>query len=138
MRTSADFSRALLAIMSPTLFRSLIVSSVLLAIAAGLLDQYFPPMISQPLAAALEREPASGLLETHPILSFAIFLPWLAAFLASTIGLLFFKCWARSTAFYSTLIGLAIYFFFGPELSSAFASALNDVSSMTWGAVLAL
>ena len=124
--------------MSPTIFRCLIVCSVLLIVAAGVVDWLFPSLISQSLTSALENEPVPSFLENYPFISLAVLLPWLAAVLASTVGLLFFQRWARSIALYSTLLGLVFYSFFGPELSSALASALTDASSMAWGAVLAL
>ncbi|MDO8995339.1 MAG: hypothetical protein Q7U77_01810 [Sediminibacterium sp.] len=124
--------------MSPTIFRGLIGCSVLLIIAAGVVDWLIPSLISQTLTSALENEPVPSLLENYPFISLAVLLPWLIAVLASTVGLLFFKRWARSMALYSTLIGLTLYSFFGPTLSSALASALTDASSLAWGAVLAL
>ena len=124
--------------MSPTFFRCLVVCSLLLILAAAVVDWVFPSLISESLTTAIENEPVPSFLENHPFISLAFLLPWLVAFLASTIGLLFFRRWARAVAFYSTLAGFGLYPFFGPELSSALASALTDASSMLWGAILAL
>ena len=124
--------------MSPTAFRSLVVVSILLIVAAGVIDALCPSLISPSVTSAIEKEAATTLIETHPFISLAVLLPWLVAVLASTVGLLFFKRWARSMALYSTLLGFVFYSFFGPNLSSGVASALTDASSMAWGAVLAL
>ncbi|WP_310446982.1 hypothetical protein [Thiobacillus sp.] len=124
--------------MSPFAFRSLVVCSVLLIVAEGIVDWSCPSLIPQSVTAALEKESATSFLEIHPYVSLAVLLPWLIAVLVSTVGLLFFKRWARSMALYSTVLGLAVYFFFGSSLSSAIGSALTDASSMVWGAVLAL
>lgn len=124
--------------MSPTAFRSLIISSVLFTVAAGIVDALCPSLIPQSIASALEKEVETTFFETHPFISLAVLLPWLMAALASIIGLLLFKRWARPTALYSTLLGFVLYPLFGPDLSSAIASALTDASCLTWGAVLAL
>ena len=124
--------------MSSTFFRCLVLGSVFLAIASTVVDCIFPTLISQTLSMAFENEPVPRFLEDHPFISLTILLPWLVAVLLSTIGLLFFKRWARAIALYSTVCGFALYPFFGPTLSSAWASMLNEVSFMLWGAALAL
>lgn len=124
--------------MSPTYFRGLVITSLVLTAAASVIDWLFPSFISQALADALHNEPPSEFIETRPFLALAVFLPWTLAAVASTIGLLFFKRWARVVALYSTLIGFAFYPFFGATVSSALASALSEASFLLWGAVLAL
>lgn len=124
--------------MSPNAFRGLIVCSVLFAVAAGVVDALCPSLIPQSVVAALEKETATSIFETNPFAFLAFSLPWLIAVLASTIGLLFFKPWARPMALYSTLFGFISYSFLSPELSSPVASALTEASAMTWGAILAL
>lgn len=124
--------------MTPMTFRSLVASSVLLMIAAGFVDWLFPSFVPQSLTLALEKESGLSLLEKYPFIALAIFLPWLIAVLASTIGLFFFKHWARAWALYSTLIGFALYPFLGPSVCSALASALTEASSLAWGAALAV
>ncbi|HQU98415.1 MAG TPA: hypothetical protein PLV19_04500 [Nitrosomonas sp.] len=124
--------------MSPTYFRGLVLTSLVLTIAAATIDWLFPSLISQALTDAMQNEPPTEFIENQPFLALAVFLPWLLAAVASTIGLLFFKRWARVVALYSTLIGFAFYPFFGATVSSAFASALSEASFLVWGAVLAL
>lgn len=124
--------------MSTTIFRSLVASSILLIIAAGIVDWIFPSLVPESLILALEKESELSFLENYPLISLTIFLPWLMAVLASTIGLCFFKHWARALALYSTLIGFALYPFLGPSVCSALASALTEASSLVLGAVLAV
>ena len=124
--------------MSPTYFRGIVITSLVLTAAASVIDWLFPSLISQALTDALHNEPPYEFIETQPFLALAVFLPWILAAVASTIGLLFFKRWARVVALYSTLIGLAFYPFFGATVSSALASALSEASFLLWGAVLAL
>lgn len=124
--------------MNPTAFRYLLASSILLSIAAGVIDWLFPTLVPQSLTLALEKESELSLLGKYPFISLAIFLPWLIVVLASTIGLFFFKPWARTLALYSTLIGFALYLFLGPSVCSALASALTEASYLAFGAVLAV
>lgn len=124
--------------MSPIAFRILIVSSVLFAVIAGLVDALCPSFIPESVVTALEKEAETSIFEIYPFISLAILMPWLIAVFASTIGLLLFKPWARPIALYSTLFGFVFYSLFGSELSSSVASALTDASAMAWGAILAL
>jgi hypothetical protein len=124
--------------MTPTNFRCLVLCSVLLAIVSSAVDWLFPSLISQALTTALEREPLSAFIMDHPFILLAVLLPWLAAVLASTIGLLFFKRWARTVALYSTILGIGLYPLFGVTVASAVASSFSEASMLVWGAVLAL
>ena len=128
---------SMIAPMSPTIFRILILCSVILGTAAAFLDTLFPELIPQSIAQAVENEPLPALFD-NLWLTVAIFLPLLIVVTISTIGLFFFKAWARAFAFYSTILSFAVYPFFGPVLSSAWSSALTEASSLLWGAILAI
>ena len=127
-----------LALMSPTFFRCLVLCSVLLLFASAIVDWLFPYLVSQAITTAIENEPMPSFLENHPFLALTLLLPWLIVVLASTIGLLFFKRWARVLALYSTLFSFGFYPLLGLSVSSALATAFSDASLMLWGAVLAL
>lgn len=124
--------------MSPTLFRGFVLASILLMIAAGEVDVLFPSLVPKPFADALEGQPLPDFLENHRYLSAAILIPWVIAAWAGTVGLLFFKRWARTLSVYTTFIGFALYPFLGSTVSSGLGFAMSEVSSVFWGAVLAL
>ena len=54
------------------------------------------------------------------------------------VGLFLLRSWGRSVSLYSTGAGLLLYLFSGPELLSPLESVLFEVSTLLWGAVLAL
>ncbi len=127
--------------MSPTFFRCLVLCSVLLLFASAVVDWLFPSLVSQSITTAIENESVPNFLENHPFLGLTLLLPWLIVVLASTIGLLFFKRWARVLALYSTFFSFGFYPLFGlsvSSVSSVLATAFSDASLMLWGAVLAL
>jgi len=123
--------------MSPTRFRGLVLFSVLLEIGSATVDLLIPDLLSNSLSQALENEPLPSVLN-NLWLSFLLFVPWLVITLVSTVGLLFFKGWARTLSLYSTVFSLGLYPFLGPALTSGWSSALSEASFMIWGAVLAL
>jgi len=124
--------------MSPTAFRALIVCSVVAGLAGSALDALVPDLLAAELSAAINNQPPPRFVEDHP---FAVFVPVAALALASiagAIGLLFYKRWARSLSLWATLGLLAMLPFFGSTAASGWTEALMELSSMTWGAVLAL
>ena len=123
--------------MSSTLFRTFILIYILLVTAAASVDALLPELLPRAIAQAVENEPLPMLFE-NVWLTAAIFIPLFMALIVSIIGLFFFRAWARMLAFYSTVLTFAVYPFFGPTLSSAWASALSDASSLLWGAILAV
>jgi hypothetical protein len=110
---------------------------VLLEIGSATVDLLIPDLLSNSLSQALENEPLPSVLN-NLWLSFLLFVPWLVITLVSTVGLLFFKGWARTLSLYSTVFSLGLYPFLGPALTSGWSSALSEASFMIWGAVLAL
>ena len=125
-------------IMTPKLFRCLVISWFLLSLAAGAIDWLFPSLISASLNKALETTREADFIREHLFIFAFIGIPWLLLFFAGAFGLLFFKRWARPAALYSTLIGLVLFPFTGPSLSSGLANSLNEASLLLWGAVLAV
>ena len=124
--------------MSAATYRWLVLASVFFMAASTAVALLVPSLIPVALTVALESEPVEGFLADHPFIMLALTLPWLIAGLASTVGLLFFRHWARTVALYSTVLGFVFYPFFGPTVTSALANALSEASYVLWGAVLAL
>lgn len=122
--------------MTPTIFRGLVVLSVLLSIASATIDALLPSLLPHALSQAYENVPLPAMAETP--LWLVLLVPWLGVAMVSTVGLFFFKGWARLLSFLSTTFGFALYPLLGITLSSGWSSALSDASWVTWGAVLAL
>jgi hypothetical protein len=122
---------------TPTLFRTLLVSSFLLG---------FIPLVPMALGIELlspaweavreaELEAASA---TTTIAVLLLALPALGLAVASTIGLFFFKRWARPMALVATALTLVLLLLAGMDAYSGLETMLDYLSSMLWGACLAM
>ncbi|CAN5164197.1 hypothetical protein BH11PSE11_BH11PSE11_17990 [soil metagenome] len=125
-----------LKIVSPAMFRSMIIASFVLAL-SPLDELVFPGLIPKSIADAVEGQPIPAIFD-HLWLAAAIFLPWAIVSLAGIAGLLFFKRWARSVCLWTTALGFCLYPLLGTQVSSGLAAGLSEVSFTLWGAVLAL
>lgn len=124
--------------MTSTQFRALLVFSVVTGLAAAFIDALFPALLPEALSAAWEKDPPFDPTPEYLWLWIAVLVPWLVASTVSTIGLFFFRHWARPLALVVATLGLAISPLFGPGLSSGWSNALLEASFLSWGAVLAL
>jgi len=124
--------------MTSAYFRALIVISVATGLAGGFVDLLFPSLVSPSLSAAIENEPSPTFLSESPWLLLLLVAPVSIAGIASTVGLFFFRQWARSLSVITLGLGIAATPFFGSTLSSGLSYALIEVASTTWGAALAL
>ncbi|MBI4998559.1 MAG: hypothetical protein HZC22_17025 [Rhodocyclales bacterium] len=124
--------------MTSAQFRALLLFSVATGLAAAFIDSLFPALLPEALSAAWEKDPPFDPDPEHLWLWVAMLVPWLVASVASTIGLFLFRHWARPLALVVAVFDLGISPLFGPELSSAWSSALQEASFLSWGAVLAL
>lgn len=124
--------------MTPTAFRILIVCSILLGFASSLLDLLLPGLLSGELAAAIENEPLPALFDDQAVVVGIASVVALIAGIASTIGLFLFRHWGRSASLWLSFAALLLYPLFGATVYSGWAASLFELSSMTWGAVLAL
>ena len=121
----------------PLIFRSLVILSLILEVAAEGVDLLFPDIISHELANAVEKEPMSDIFENHPFISLAILIPYLVAAFAGIIGILLFKHWGRALSLYSTVLGCFIFPFLGSIASSGLSYTLDEAAYTLWGAALA-
>jgi len=113
--------------MSPTVFRTLTVASLLLAMGGHFMSAITNPYVLPPLP------PEPGHFIGFQILAAVN----LVLGLVSTFGLLAFKRWARLLNILSTGLGLAIYPLVEYFVSSGFKTATDALSLLLGGAVLA-
>lgn len=113
--------------MSPTVFRTLTVASLLLAMGGPLVSAITNPYVLPPLL------PERGHFIGFQVLATVN----LVLGLVSTFGLLAFKRWARLLNILSTGLGLAIYPLVEYFVSSGFKAATDALSLLLGGAVLA-
>jgi hypothetical protein len=121
---------------SVLLFRALIIVSVLTGFLSGVLDTRFPELLPVSLVRALNELPReqTEVAVSVQLLGFLGF----AFTLAAIAGMYMFKPWARGFALVMTLLSMAFYPLYGPEVKSGWSLLLLDVSSTLWGAVLAM
>lgn len=122
--------------MTRNLFRLLLLLSLSLCIVSAVMDMLFPNLISPAITAAVENEALPPITESAWFVTVAITL--VIASIICTIGLFFFRRWARIGALYTTVLFFGAYPIFGASVMSGWASALNEASLILWGAVLAV
>lgn len=120
--------------MNASTFRVLILLSCTLTSAGSLIDSFVPALLEPPLRE-IESESSDLLHEAWFGFALCVFA---AAVIASTVGLFFFKNWARHLALASTVIGLGLYATCGSTVLSSLAAGLNEAGTMLWGAVIAI
>jgi hypothetical protein len=122
--------------MSDSRFRWLLVMYVitlLTAVGVG----FLPGGYSQALADAYAEEPQPWLFDDIRV-GLAIAIPLFAAIVAGLVGLFRFKRWGRALSLYSTIAGLCLYLFAGPTVQSPIENVFIELSTLLWGAILAL
>ena len=122
--------------MSPTVFRSLIGLSIATGALAGAVDLVYPSLIPEGAVLAIAAEEAKvpmSLVATCVGLGLVVLL----SLFTSTVGMLIFKSWGRSLAAATTIASLPFWPLLGVTVQSGWASALLEVSAMSWGAALA-
>ena len=124
--------------MSPTAFRALIVCSIVSSLAASLLDALIPELLPASLAAALENEPVPAFLGMDWLAAGIAAIAALIAVVAGAVGMFLFKRWGRSLSFWLSAAALLAYPVSGPVVFSGWSAALYELSTIIWGAVLAL
>jgi hypothetical protein len=124
--------------MIPTYFRALILISVAAGVAGSFVDFLFPSLVSAALSVAVESEPPPALLAGNPWVLLAILGPFFLVGIASTIGLFYFRRWARTLSLVVLGAGFILTPFLGATLSSGLSYALIEFSTTTWGAALAI
>lgn len=121
---------------SVVLFRALLVASVVTGLIGAFLDVIFPGLIPESMTKAFEDLPPPPTLALFG--AGALLLITFGGIVAAVVGLYLFQPWARHLAIWMTALGLLFHPLFGVSMQSGWAQLLLDVSSVLWGAVLAM
>lgn len=119
-----------------TLFRALLLASVVTGVAGSFIDLVFPSLIPQPLSAAFDALP-----ETSAPAVFGASVLVLVTFggtVAAIVGLYHFQSWSRPLAVVMSLLSLLFFPLLGVSIASGWSSLLLEISTTLWGAVLAM
>jgi len=120
-----------------TVFRVLLLASFLAAIATTRIDHMFPNLVA-PEFQALRDGPRLANDFTNSAIFLGLGLLCLGSGVVSSIGLFFFKSWARPLAIFSTIVGLPVYVLGGQFVTSGWAEAFEQLSLQFGGAVIAM
>ena len=118
-------------------FRGILLASFVLGIAGAFLDVVAPTLIPQPLvdASGSLQDSESQLSMVGLTVAGCVLI---VGGLISLYGLWFFRRWAPRWALGITVLTYLVYPFFGHTLVSALAATFTDISTLLWGAVLAM
>ena len=123
--------------MSPRRFRGLLVASIALGLLGGFADMAFPSLIPEAFATAQEKQDISMPVWSMFVIG-ALAVATTIGGCVSWAGLYMFRSWAPRLALASTAVALLLLPFLAVVAQSALAAALVELSTLLWGAVLAL
>ncbi|MBK8322318.1 MAG: hypothetical protein IPL06_06155 [Betaproteobacteria bacterium] len=120
-----------------TVFRGLLVASLVFALAGSFIDVAFASLLPPVLQGAWEvhSNEESGMALGFLAVSA---LGLLAALAVVMVGLFRLRAWSRPGAVVLTLVTVPYTVILGPTLLSGWAMALQETSSLLWGAALAM
>jgi urea transporter len=119
-------------------FRGILLASLILGLAGGLLDLVVPSLLPQPLLDAQASHEEAELSMAHAIAFGVASIVLVVGAVVALVGLWTFRRWAPRLAVGVTVLAFVVYPFLGHDLSSALASTLNEISATLWGVVLAM
>lgn len=126
---------------TPTVFRWLLASNLVLVLMASFVDVAFPSLIPGVLSDAqtklAEADTVSENLTWWVALGVAGLI-LLGLVVASYVGLYRFRLWGRRLAVLTTLMAIPFHFPAGPVVQSALSALLLEASMISWGAILAM
>ncbi|MDO5290023.1 MAG: hypothetical protein Q4F13_10385 [Pseudomonadota bacterium] len=125
---------------TPCGFRTLAIASVLLAVAASVVDTLWPALLPTEWQLLADETAVPWLPEGD--MAFGLLLLGLGAYVllavTATVAMCFFKPWGRRLSLWCSVLAVPVVVWLGPDMLSGLAGALLDLSSMLWGATLAL
>ena len=121
-----------------TVFRTLIVLSLVLSLVGSFIDLVIPGLIPEPLTSAYEAYTETDASLTTLVVAAIASIGLMLLAVVATVGLLVLQRWARTLALWSTAVSFLVYPFLGAMLQSGIAVMLIDISMALWGAALAM
>ena len=122
---------------TPTMFRVLLLASLVLGLAGAVIDVFAPGLVPEVLWQALADVTGEDATWKDYVLMVAGVV-LLAAAVVSVYGLYLFRRWAPAYSVIVTVATIPLYPMTNVSISSGWAVRLTEVSMMLWGAVLAL
>ncbi len=125
---------------TPRFFRALLLASVLIGLAASTVDWLWPALLPLEWQLLWDETPLPWMPEGD-------FWWWLLMLVlgacvlmlsVAAVAMCFFKPWARSLSLWGTALVMPVVVWLGPTMYSGLSGALLELSSMLWGAALAL
>ena len=123
--------------MTKSQFRTLLLLSLGVGFAGGLLDLVVPSLITETFREAQEAHD-SELSLARLLVAAAISLPGLSLVLIATYGLYKFRHWAPRLGLIGTAVTLLAWPTFGAGVQSGLAASISYAASYLWGASLVL
>ena len=120
------------------MFRTLLVSSIVLSIVGAVIDSVFSGLVPESLSNAYETYAAAEASMISILIAGIVSLILLGVAIVATVGLLVLQRWARPLALWSTVVSFLMYPFLGALLQSGLAVMLAYVAMSLWGAALAM
>lgn len=121
-----------------TVFRTLIIASLVLSLAGSIIDLIVPGLVPESLSRAYEAHTAIEASLTLIMVSAAASIGFMVLAVIATIGLLVLQPWARPLALWSSALSFLAYPILGAWLQSGVAAMLVGVGTTLWGAALAM
>ena len=117
-------------------FRAMLLTSVGLSLIGSLIDILVPGLIPDELVTAFKALPATP--SPALMIAGALFVITFGGTIVAIVGLFSFQPWSRNLAVSMTLLTLLAYPLLGVTISSGWAQLFVNVSTLLWGAVLAM
>jgi hypothetical protein len=120
-----------------TVFRVLLLASFLAALATTRVDHVFPTLVAPEFRALRDGPPLASDFSRSPLF-LGLGLLGLGSGFVSSVGLFFFKSWARPLSIFAVIVGLPVYVLSGQFVTSGWAEAFEQLSLQFGGAVIAM
>ena len=123
--------------MTPTIYRAMLVASLVFAILSGIIDFLVPSVLPEVFTQAQQSYDAAK--STGEVLFFlSCGLVCFVVALVAYVGLYLFRSWAPPLAVISTLLGMLLTVLVGPASLSGWAILFSDLAGMLSGIVVIL
>ena len=121
-------------------FRALVLVSVLIGLASAAVDWLWPALLPLEWQRLWDEAPPPWMPENETlwIVIGVVLGAYVLALPVATVGMCLFKPWGRSLSLWGTVLAAPVMVWLGPTMASGLASAMLELSSMLWGAALAL